>query len=152
MATPLDRHPRLGALPISHFCSDPLGSDTLRSVSLDLTPSAWALSHRPHQLGPARSTRLSHPRCCPAKSNIWPVEGSAASGALDLGRSGSRPLRPLAAPVISRSVDIWCQARRSPVRSGPRLLRSSATLLLGHFRPFWGLQSSATRPFCRSSA
>ena len=43
----LDRHPRLGALPIGHFCSDPLGSDILRSVSLDRTPSVWPPSHRP---------------------------------------------------------------------------------------------------------
>ena len=146
----LDRHPRLGALPIGHFGSDPLGSDVLRSVSLDQTPSAWTLSHRSPsarfpRLGPLGSATPGAARTSLTYglSKAPPVLAPWISAAPVLSRSGLRPLRCSGTqmsgtrrfPAISRSVGIWCQVRRSPVRSSPRLLQSLAAQILGRSVP-----------------
>ena len=121
----LDRHPRLGALPIGHFGSDPLGSDVLRSVSLDQTPSAWTLSHRPPS---ARSPGSAHSDSATpgaARSHLtydlgrfWrfgsrPLQISAASA---LGRSNPQPLRSSATPPL------WCSTCPALGHFGTHLL------------------------------
>ena len=63
-----------------------------------------------------------------------PLQSSAA-GLRPLRRSGTQMSGTRRFPGISHSVRIWCQARRSPVRSSPRLLQSLKAPILGRFVP-----------------
>jgi len=127
--TPLDRHPRLGALRIGHLrseplSSDPLGSvsldrstDPLRSASLDRTPSAWVHSHRV----PSSSARL--PRSVPS---AWP-SSARSPGLAPLG-SAWPPLIGLLGSASEAPSDrfgppLGLVPRLGPARIGPPRIR-----------------------------
>jgi hypothetical protein len=67
--TPLDRHPRLGALLIGHLCSDPLSSDP---PLIDFPGSDPPRRGPPHIGPPSSVPRLSLPRLGPP---VWPPLG-----------------------------------------------------------------------------